>query len=128
MIGVPSWKTASSRSLIVQTVISSLEVIPVAIQGTNSPFSLSRNGVPKTWVENSLLPPPSRHGAIVLRIRPTEVTTCESCRYTPDTTGLGSGRTPSGAAVAVAFAATVATGVAADWVGSRSVRRPWESR
>ena len=28
------------------------------------------NGVPKTCVEKSLLPPPSRHGAIVLRIRP----------------------------------------------------------
>ena len=33
-MGVPSWKTASSRSFIVQTVKSSLEVMAVAIQGT----------------------------------------------------------------------------------------------
>ena len=54
--------------------MSSLEVMAVAIHGTGSPFSLSMNGVPKTCVENSLLPPPSRHGAIVLRIRPGDVT------------------------------------------------------
>ena len=74
-MGVPSWKTASSRSFIVQTVKSSLGVMAVAIQGSGSPFSLSMNGVPKTWVENSLLPPPSRQGAIVSRIWPGAVTT-----------------------------------------------------
>ena len=68
VIGVPSWKTASSRSFIVQTVISSLDVMAVAIQGSGWPSSLSMNGVPKTWVEKSLFPPVSRQGAIVSRI------------------------------------------------------------
>ena len=74
VIGVPSWNTASSRSFIVQTVKSSLEVMAVAIQGSSSPFSLSMNGVPNTCAENSLFPPPSRQGAIVSRIRPGAVT------------------------------------------------------
>ena len=91
-MGVPSWKTASSRSLIVQTDMSSLAVMAVAIQGRTSPFSLRMKGVPKTCVEKSLLAPMSRHGAIVERICPTEVTTCESWRSTPGTVGLDGGR------------------------------------
>ena len=74
-MGVPSWKTASSRSFIVHTVMSSLDVMAVAIQGSASPFSLSMKGVPNTCVENSLLPPPSRHGAIVLTHPP------DGCRH-----------------------------------------------
>ena len=72
--------------------MSSLEVMAVAIQGRTSPFSLRMKGVPKTCVEKSLLAPVSRHGAIVERICPTEVTTCESWRSTPGTVGLDGGR------------------------------------
>ena len=118
VIGVPSWNTASSRSFIVQTVKSWFEVMAAAIQGSKSPFSLSMNGVPNTWAENSLLSPPSRHGAIVLRIRPGAVTTCESCRSTSGTTGLGRGWTRPVAAVGVTAGAAGVGGSAAGCGGS----------
>ena len=95
--------------------MSSFEAMPVAIHGTTSPFSLSMNGVPKTCVEKNLLPPPSRHGAILLRIRPGAVTTCESCRSTPGAVGLGRGWTRPAVAVGVARAASR---FAADCVGT----------
>ena len=112
-MGVPSWKTASSRSFIVQTVKSSLDVMAVAIQGSRSPFSLRMNGVPKTWVENSLFPPPSRQGAIVPRIWPTEVTTCESCRSRAGIVGPGRGWTRPVSTVGVTAGAKGVGGSAA---------------